>query len=230
LKGLVDVAIDSDRRVVEDDGTGAYVVLDDDVRYEFVPEWTVGTDDKITPGDHDSDGFEANASAGDGADATASASARSDDGDSGGDAHPTAVVELSGPTAESGQENRNGERSSSGLMDRLQSAVESAVARPGSERTDAEVAEGSDDEPALTNLRHVGETRAATLREAGFRTVDDVRAATPAELREVGDIGATRAEQIRDSAAQVAEAADEPAPAEEPSSASGEDEQQRSDG
>jgi hypothetical protein len=41
LEGLVDVAIDSDKRAIEDDETGTYVVLDADTRYQFTPEWTV---------------------------------------------------------------------------------------------------------------------------------------------------------------------------------------------
>lgn len=49
LEGLVDVAIDSDKRAIEDDETGTYVVLDTDTRYQFIPEWTVngnGTGEK----------------------------------------------------------------------------------------------------------------------------------------------------------------------------------------
>lgn len=37
LEGLVDVAIDCDRRVIEDERSGAYVVVDDPVRYEYQP-------------------------------------------------------------------------------------------------------------------------------------------------------------------------------------------------
>ncbi|WP_256391316.1 DUF5305 domain-containing protein [Natronoarchaeum rubrum] len=40
LEGLVDVAIDSDRRVVEDPSTGLFAVLDGDVAYTFDPPGT----------------------------------------------------------------------------------------------------------------------------------------------------------------------------------------------
>lgn len=40
LEGLVDVAIDSDRRVVEDRSTGLFAVLDGDVAYTFEPPGT----------------------------------------------------------------------------------------------------------------------------------------------------------------------------------------------
>jgi hypothetical protein len=38
LTGLVDVAIDSERRVIEDTDSGTFVVLDDATRYEFRPD------------------------------------------------------------------------------------------------------------------------------------------------------------------------------------------------
>lgn len=53
LEGLVDVAIDSDRRVIEDTETGRYVVLDTDSRYQFIPEWA-------EDGDEDDDEDETN--------------------------------------------------------------------------------------------------------------------------------------------------------------------------
>ncbi|RRJ31541.1 DUF5305 family protein [Halocatena pleomorpha] len=46
LEGLVDIAFDSNRRVVEDAATGVYVVRDDGVWYQYTPEWSEmdGTD------------------------------------------------------------------------------------------------------------------------------------------------------------------------------------------
>lgn len=41
LEGLVDVAFDSNQRVIEDAETGVYVVRDNDVWYQYTPEWTV---------------------------------------------------------------------------------------------------------------------------------------------------------------------------------------------
>lgn len=40
LEGLVDVAFDSNRRVIEDAETGVYVVRDNGVWYQYTPEWT----------------------------------------------------------------------------------------------------------------------------------------------------------------------------------------------
>lgn len=235
LEGLVDVAIDSDRRVVEDDESGAYIVLDDDVRYQFTPEWPAAADTETALEDRGSDGeFEPDAGTGD-ADTARVGLEQSDDGDiSDENEQPTAVVELSGRTLDSDQENGTGNENatddrptdSQGVIDRLQSAVGSAIGRSSSAEGGSEAADGSDDEPALTDIRHVGEARAATLREAGFRTVADVRSATPAELREIGDIGATRAEQIQSSAAQVAEAAED-AESVPPTSAGEESDDQR---
>jgi hypothetical protein len=48
LEGLVDVAIDSGQRAIEDEETGVYVVLDTDTRYQFTPEWSVNGN-----GDHE---------------------------------------------------------------------------------------------------------------------------------------------------------------------------------
>ncbi|WP_248908767.1 DUF5305 family protein [Halocatena marina] len=49
LEGLVDVAIDSNRRVIEDAETGVYVVRDD-VWYQFTPEWTTTDENEIENG------------------------------------------------------------------------------------------------------------------------------------------------------------------------------------
>jgi hypothetical protein len=46
LTGLVDVAIDSERRVIEDTESGTFVVLDDTTRYEFRPD---DGDDVLAP-------------------------------------------------------------------------------------------------------------------------------------------------------------------------------------
>lgn len=52
LGGLVDVAIDSSSRVIEDTETGVYVVRADDVWYQFTPDWAT-TDETETGSDDD---------------------------------------------------------------------------------------------------------------------------------------------------------------------------------
>ena len=222
LEGLVDVAIDSDRRVIEDAETGTYVVIDDGVRYQFTPELAAPADTGATVRDQGrDDGVEPDASADESTETAAADHNQSNEGDgTDGNSQPTAVVELSGRTPDGEQGNGTGSESgnatgdrptdSRGVIDRLQSAVGSVIGGSRSAEGSSEAADGDDDEPTLTDIRHVGEARAATLRDAGFRTVADVRSATPAELREVGDIGATRAEQIHDSAVEVADSGEDP--------------------
>ncbi|GAA0469037.1 DUF5305 domain-containing protein [Halococcus dombrowskii] len=145
LEGLVDVAIDSDRRIVEDDDTGTYVVLDGDVRYRFVPDWTTDAS-KPTLDGHSDDEIPENASTGDGVDATASTPTRSADGDD-GEAQPTAIVELSSPPAvdegRSDPDSATDERSGapSGMLDRLQSAIGSVFRRSNVRRDGSEMTE-----------------------------------------------------------------------------------------
>lgn len=54
LEGLVDIAFDSNRRVIKDTETGMYVLRDDDVRYQYTPEW-IGSDDTITKEGNDAE-------------------------------------------------------------------------------------------------------------------------------------------------------------------------------
>lgn len=54
LGGLVDVAIDSNSRVIEDTETGVYVVRDEDVWYQFTPDWAT-TDENDASHDYESD-------------------------------------------------------------------------------------------------------------------------------------------------------------------------------
>ncbi len=63
LAGLVDVAIDSDRRVVEDTDSGTFVVLDGGTRYEFRPDDCDG--DVLGPVDGHGEGSETAPSGGD---------------------------------------------------------------------------------------------------------------------------------------------------------------------
>jgi hypothetical protein len=50
LEDLVDVAIDSDRRVIEDPDSGVFVVLDGETRYEFDPGRATAGDEPDRPG------------------------------------------------------------------------------------------------------------------------------------------------------------------------------------
>lgn len=81
LSGLVDIAIDSDRRVIEDDEHGGFYVVDDDVLYAFEPEKDATNSFSVTEGDEpsgsmdeESDWTEAN----NGDDAGTSSTSRSD--------------------------------------------------------------------------------------------------------------------------------------------------------
>lgn len=53
LEGLVDIAFDSNRRVIKDIETGVYVLRDDDVQYQYTPEWTESDDTNTDGGDAD---------------------------------------------------------------------------------------------------------------------------------------------------------------------------------
>ncbi|WP_256557168.1 50S ribosomal protein L32e [Haloarcula marina] len=61
----------------------------------------------------------------------------------------------------------------------------------------AEEAEADDDEMELTDISGVGDSKADALREAGFETVDDVRAADQSALAEVNGIGNALAARIK---------------------------------
>ena len=170
LEGLVDVAIDSDRRIVEDGDTGTYVVLDGDVRYRFVPDWTTDASKSTLDGRGDGE-IPSNASTGDGMDATASTPAKSADRDD-GEVQPTAVVELSGPPAvdegrpdpDSATDERSG--APSRMIDRLQSAIGSAIGRSTVRRDGSEAME--EHEETSTGAEEPSETEPSS-------SVDDKR-------------------------------------------------------
>ena len=56
LEDLVDVAIDADRRVIEDTATSTYVVFDGDVTYQFVPERAGPPEEEPAAGDGSASG------------------------------------------------------------------------------------------------------------------------------------------------------------------------------
>ena len=78
-----------------------------------------------------------------------------------------------------------------------------AVEAESDEETDGEAAEETsapepDDEPeALTDVGGVGESKAEALEEAGYETVDDLRAASQEELAAVEGIGNALAARIK---------------------------------
>ncbi|UPM45085.1 DUF5305 family protein [Halocatena salina] len=53
LEGLVDIAFDSNHRVIEDAATGVYVVRDDGVWYQYTPEWAEVDDTNADSSDSD---------------------------------------------------------------------------------------------------------------------------------------------------------------------------------
>jgi hypothetical protein len=71
--------------------------------------------------------------------------------------------------------------------------------------TSSETAEGSDesDRRMLTDIQHVGESRAGDLREAGYVSAEDIATAAKSRLAEIDGIGETRAETISASAADL---------------------------
>ncbi|WP_049998853.1 helix-hairpin-helix domain-containing protein [Halococcus sediminicola] len=69
------------------------------------------------------------------------------------------------------------------------------------ENANGETKDGA--QPALTDIKHIGEDRAATLREASFESVGDVASAECDELTVVGGVGPTRAEQLIESASDL---------------------------
>lgn len=58
---------------------------------------------------------------------------------------------------------------------------------------------------SIENLPGVGETTAEKLREAGYRTVESIAAATVAELREAAELGETQAKKIISAAREAAD-------------------------
>jgi large subunit ribosomal protein L32e len=94
---------------------------------------------------------------------------------------------------------------------------------------DAEDVEGEDGEEAsfaeLTDIGGVGSAKADALREAGYETVEDVRAASQAELAEVEGIGNALAARIKADVGglEVAEGAETEAEVEEAEGAEAEE-------
>lgn len=68
LEDLVDVAIDSDRRVIEDPNSGAFAVLDSETRYVFDPDSTVAGGSNESRGPADRSDVEQNVAESDNAD------------------------------------------------------------------------------------------------------------------------------------------------------------------
>ena len=65
------------------------------------------------------------------------------------------------------------------------------------EAAESEAEDESDDRMELTDISGVGESKAEALREAGFRTVDDVRGASQSELVEAEGVGNALAARIK---------------------------------
>jgi hypothetical protein len=68
------------------------------------------------------------------------------------------------------------------------------------------------DGPAITDIQHVGESRADDLREAGYESVGDVATADKSAVAEIDGIGETRTGQITASATDVLDEPESAAP------------------
>jgi hypothetical protein len=83
-----------------------------------------------------------------------------------------------------------------------QPRLHSAETGPESGTESSESTESTDG-PAITDIQHVGESRADDLREAGYESVGDVATADKSAVAEIDGIGETRAEQITASATDM---------------------------
>lgn len=88
------------------------------------------------------------------------------------------------------------------ILSRSQSESQEKNEAGGSEKAVENHSDG-DNRPSLTDIQHVGESRADDLHEAGYNSVEDVAASDQSPLTEINGIGGARAETIMENASAL---------------------------